>query len=81
MHTATPVSVVTETPAHIANRIETKDITSMNLNTGAVENHQIQSTIPVYGNVQEVKTIVRNDVKSYNLENRTMGPTVTTYST
>ena len=46
MHSKSPVSVVTETPAHLGWRNEQKTLTTLNTTTGKV---------PIYGNVQQVK--------------------------
>jgi hypothetical protein len=74
MHSRTPISVVQETPAHIANRHETQTLTNLNTDTGKIESHEIQSTVPIFGNIQEVKTVFKNDVRSYDLETKRFGP-------
>mgnify|MGYP006879914935 FL=1 len=56
-HSREPITTVVDTPAHIGNRMETKTLTSYNVHTGEAEHHQINQSIPIYGNVQEVNYI------------------------
>lgn len=80
VHSKSPISVVKETPAHIGYRNEDKTLTSMNMDTGKVESHTIHNKVPIYGNIQEAKTVYRNDVRSYDIENRRFGPIRSTFS-
>ena len=45
-HNRQPVSVVKETPAHMGWRTETENITSLNKDTGKVENHTYKRRYP-----------------------------------
>ena len=74
LHHKQPITTIKETPAHIGYRNENKRITSYNVDTGHVESHDINQKIPIYGNIQEVKTVYKNDVKSYDLEHKRFGP-------
>lgn len=62
MHSKSPISVVSETPAHLGWRNEQKTLTTLNSSTGKVEQHTITDKVPIYGNVQHVdlKTIFLN---------------------
>ena len=55
MHSKSPISVVTETPAHIGWRNESKSLTTLNSTTGKVEQHTLNNQVPIYGNVQQVR--------------------------
>lgn len=74
VHSKTPISVMKETPAHIGYRNEQKSLTSLNLETGKTESHTINNKVPIYGNIQEVKTVYKNDVRSYDIDNKQWGP-------
>jgi hypothetical protein len=78
MHHKEPISTVVDTPSHIGYRTEKKRLTSYNTDTGKAEHHEISEKIPIYGNVQEVKTVYRDDVKAYDLTNKRFGPLRTT---
>lgn len=54
MHSKSPISVVTETPAHLGWRNEQKTLTTLNSSTGQVEQHTMTNKVPIYGNVQHV---------------------------
>lgn len=54
MHSKSPITVVSETPAHIGWRNEQKTLTTLNSSTGKVEQHTSTDKVPIYGNVQEV---------------------------
>ena len=54
MHSKSPVSVVTEIPAHLGWRNEQKTLTTLNSSTGKVEQHTMTNKVPIYGNVQHV---------------------------
>jgi len=60
MHGKSGISVVTETPAHIGWRNEQKTLTTLNSNTGKVEQHTLTNKVPIYGNVQEVNLLFKN---------------------
>jgi hypothetical protein len=55
LHSKSPISVVTETPAHLGWRNEQKTLTTLNSSTGKVEQHTVRNKVPIYGNVQQVK--------------------------
>lgn len=55
MHSKSPISVVSETPAHLGWRNEQKTLTTLNSSTGKVEQHTVTNKVPIYGNVQQVK--------------------------
>jgi hypothetical protein len=74
LHSKTPISVIKETPAHVGWRNEQKSITSLNLETGKAEHHTLHHKTPIYGNVEEVKTVYKNDARSYDIQNRRFGP-------
>ena len=80
MHSKTPISVVKETPAHIGWRNEQKTITSLNLESGKAEHHTLNQKTPIYGNVEEVKTVYKNNVRSYDLEHKRFGPIISDIS-
>lgn len=73
LHGKSPISVIHETPAHIGNRHETKTITSLNIGTGKPESHVINRTVPIYGQIEQVKTAFKNDVRSYDLTTKSFG--------
>lgn len=75
-----PISVVKDTPAHIGYRNEEKTLTSLNTETGKVESHTMNEKVPIYGNIQEVKTVYRTDERSYDLGEKKNGATQTTIS-
>ncbi len=54
MHSKSPISVVSETPAQIGWRNEQKSLTTLNSSTGKVEQHTTTNKVPIYGNVQQV---------------------------
>jgi hypothetical protein len=58
MHAKTPISVVTERPAHLGWRNEEKTLTSLNSATGRLEQHKITDKVPIYGNIQQVKILL-----------------------
>ena len=60
MHSKSPISVVTETPAQIGWRNEQNSLTTLNSSSGKVEQHTLTNKIPIYGNVQEVNLILSN---------------------
>ena len=63
MHSKSPISVVSETPAHLGWRNEQKTLTTLNSSTGKVEQHTLTNKVPIYGNVQHVKLIKINVTK------------------
>lgn len=78
MHSKTPITAIKETPAHVGWRNEVKTITNLNTETGQTGTHELNSRVPIYGNIQEAKTVYRNDVRSYDLNQKTFGPIRTT---
>ena len=66
MHSKSPISVVSETPAHLGWRNEQKTLTTLNSSTGKVEQHTLTNKVPIYGNVQHVKSI---KINIYMLQN------------
>jgi hypothetical protein len=74
VHSKSPISVVKETPAQVGWRNEQKSITSLNLESGRPEHHTLNERVPIYGNIEEVKTVYKNDVRSYDLAQRQFGP-------
>jgi hypothetical protein len=74
VHSKSPISVVKETPAQVGWRNEQKTITSMNLQTGQAESQTLNNKVPIYGNIEEVKTVYRNDVRSYDINQKQFGP-------
>jgi len=72
MHDRSPVTVVKETPAHLGYRNEKKTITSMNKTNGRVESHDIHEKIPIYGNVESIRTVQQDNVKAYDMDFRRM---------
>jgi hypothetical protein len=77
LHSKYPVSVIKETPAHIGYRNEQQTVTGLNLETGKVEQHTRNNKVPIYGNVEEVKTVFQNNVRSYDIGTRRFGPIIT----
>ena len=74
VHSKSPISVVKETPAQVGWRNEQRDITSLNLETGKAEHHTIGQKVPIYGNIEEVKTVYKNDARSYDINEKRFGP-------
>lgn len=74
MHSKNPISVVKETPMHVGWRNDKRTITSLNTETGQAEAHVINNRTPIYGNVEEVQTVYKNDVRSYDLNQKRFGP-------
>lgn len=60
LHTKTPITAIQETPVHVANRHESKTITSLNGATGALQTHTITTSTPVIGKLQQVIIIFYN---------------------
>jgi hypothetical protein len=78
MHNKAPISVVHETPAHVGWRNERKTITSLNTETGKVEQSVIDNRVPIIGNIETTKTVYRNDRRSYDLHHKRFTPIKTT---
>ena len=74
VHSKSPISVVKETPAQVGWRNEQKTITSLNLQTGQPESNTLNNRVPIYGNIEEVKTVYRNDGRSYDIYRKQFGP-------
>jgi len=80
MHHNSPISVVHETPAHVGWRNERKTVTSLNTETGKVEQSTIDNRVPIIGNLEQVKTVYKHDTRSYDLHHKRFGPIRTTIS-
>ena len=62
-----PTWAVKDTPAHIGNREESHTITSVNLDNGKTETHQLNKQIPLFGNIQTAVPLYQHDTVNYNL--------------
>merc|ERR1711976_23928 len=60
------ISVVKQTPAHIGYRNERQTVNALNMNTGKVETHTTNKKVPIYGHINEVKDVFKNNIRSYN---------------
>lgn len=69
-HSKSPVSVVKTTPAHLGYRNEKTTLTSFNKETGKTESHDIVNTVPIYGNINSVHTVLKSTLKPYDLQYR-----------
>ena len=69
-HSKSPVTVIKDIPAHIGNRNEKRTITSMNKETGKVESHLISEKVPIYGDIQSIKTLTVDSIRPYDLQYR-----------
>lgn len=74
------MSAIKETPAHVGWRNEKNTITSLNKETGQVEQHVIDSKVPIVGVVQEVKELKVEHTRKYDITTNTMGPVTTSVS-
>lgn len=71
---------IKETPAHVGWRNEKKTITSLNKQTGHVEQHVVNSKVPLVGMVQEVKPLKVHHTRRYDITNNKLGPISTSIS-
>lgn len=74
------MSAIKETPAHVGWRHEKKTVTSLNKKSGKVEQHEVDSKIPLMGMVQEVKTLKTKTTRKYDIDSNTLGPISTSVS-
>lgn len=65
MHSKSPMSVVTEIPAHLGWRKERKTLTTLNSATGKVEQHTLTNNVPIYGNIHQVNNFLINFLYFY----------------
>lgn len=80
LHGHGTVSAVKETPAHVGIRTEKTTITSLNKQTGKVEEHVVDSKVPIVGMVQEVKTLKTHTTRKYDINTNSLGPISTSVS-
>ena len=78
MHSKSPITTIKETPAHVGWRNEQQTLSTLNLDSGKTEHQTRTNKIPIYGNIEEVKTVYKNDVKSYDIQQKRFGPTIST---
>lgn len=74
------MSAIKETPAHVGWRNEKQTVTSLNKETGQVEQHVIDSKVPLVGVVQEVKELKVHTTRKYDVGSNTLGPISTSIS-
>jgi hypothetical protein len=74
------MSVIKETPAHVGWRNEKQTVTSLNKQTGRVEQHVINTKVPLVGMVQEVKPLKVIRTRKYDIATHTLGPMSTSVS-
>ena len=72
LHDREPVTLVKETPAQLGYRNEVKKVTVLNKATGRTESHDLHQKTPIYGNVESIKTVSADTVKSYDMDFRRM---------
>ena len=74
------VSAIKETPAHVGWNRSTKTVTSLNKQTGRVEQHKIDSKTPIMGQIQEVKNLKATTTRVIDVDSNTMSKPHTTFS-
>lgn len=73
-----PISTVLNTPVHLGNKNVVNDITSIDKSTGITENHKVYSSIPILGNMQTEKSLLKETIQPYDLQYKRFRKPITT---
>ena len=69
-HSKSPVTVVKSIPAHLGYRNEKSVYSTFNKNTGRVETHDIVNKVPVYGDIESIRTLNAHSIRPLDLQYR-----------
>ena len=69
-HSVEPISTVETMPVHLGNKNISNEITSYDRNTGSIEKHQVNHSIPIMGDVQHVRNLTHETIRPLDLQYR-----------
>jgi hypothetical protein len=72
--TKTPVTLIRETASHIGWRTDRDTLTSLNRETGKLEQSVKEERVPIIANTEQVSTVYKTERIRYDITKRKFGP-------
>ena len=69
-HSVEPISTVETMPVHLGNKNVSNEIVSYDRNTGSIEKHNVNHSIPIMGEVQHVRNLTHETIRPLDLQYR-----------